>query len=130
MTTRFETVNNPRVERLTVGELAEDTSYEYTDDEVEDRVLALNYDEVVVITGDLETFARNVWSAVFDQDASTPINVGECGRHGGPWGSDETCQDCVDDEGRIRCNHNDQRLNENSLVVCNDCGQTLLPTND
>lgn len=125
MSVRIETVHNPRVRATTVGELAEDSHYEHSEDEADDAILALNYDEVVVITGDLKTFARDVWSAVFDQDAPDPTH---CDRHGGPRGSDETCQDCVDDEGRTRCGHNDQRLNEDRLIVCNDCGQTILPT--
>ena len=71
MSVRIETVNNPRVDITTVGELAEDLNYEHTEDETQTRVLTLSYDEVVVVSGDLETFARHVWRAVFDQPAPT-----------------------------------------------------------
>lgn len=26
----------------------------------------------------------------------------QCGRHGGPWGGDETCEDCTDEDGEPR----------------------------
>lgn len=127
MSLHLETVKNPRVSATTVGQLAENTHYEYSIYEVENRVLLLDYDELVVVSGDLEEFARNVWGAVFDQNIPDPAH---CNRHGGPWGGDETCQNCVDDKGRVRCGHSDQRLNEDRLVVCNDCGQTIMPTDD
>lgn len=39
-------------------------------------------------------------------------------------------KELIGDEIEEECGHNDQRLNEDRLVVCNDCGQTILPTDD
>lgn len=64
MSTRIETVHNPLVECITVGQLDENLDYEHSPSEADDRVLVLSYDEVVVISGDLEKFARDVDRAV------------------------------------------------------------------
>lgn len=69
----IETVHNPRVEATTLGELAEDIDFPCHEFETGDRALTLDYDELVVITGDLEAFARNVWRAVFDENPSAGL---------------------------------------------------------
>lgn len=71
MTLHIETVYNPKVTRTTVGRLAEDAYYEHDESERDDDILLLEYDEAVVITGDLEAFARDVWKAVFGAQPPT-----------------------------------------------------------
>lgn len=125
--------DNTTIALSTNAELAEHyAGIEEFDDKTVLALEAPGNCHLVVVEGDLETFARNVWSAVFDQNAPASIAEDECPRHGGRWGSDETCQDCVDYKGdpRPRCGHNNQHLDENRLVVCDDCEQTMLPTDD
>lgn len=68
MSLRIETVPNPRVSATTPLELDEAHGYEHDEDESQTRILALRYDELVVVSGDLERFARDVWRAVFGDD--------------------------------------------------------------
>lgn len=68
MSLRIETVHSPRVTSTTPLELDEAHGYEHDEDEAGTRVLALSYDELVVVSGDLERFARDVWRAVFGDD--------------------------------------------------------------
>lgn len=72
MSLRIETVHEPVVTATSVGELAREVSYEHIEDETADRVLTLEYDEMVVISGDLEAFAHNVWQAVFGETPAHP----------------------------------------------------------
>lgn len=43
-------------------------------------------------------------STVATRNDDEPID--DCDRHGGPWGSDETCADCTDESGEPRSRAN------------------------
>lgn len=71
MSLRIETVPSPRVFATTPAELDAEHDYEHREDEAEARILALEYDELVVVSGDLERFAKDVWRAVFGDAVPT-----------------------------------------------------------
>lgn len=62
MSVRFENVHNPEVFKTSGAESS------WLDEDDHDDVLVLSYDEAIIISGDLEQFARNVWRAVFGTD--------------------------------------------------------------
>lgn len=39
-----------------------------------------------------------------------------CDRHGGPWGDDETCEACVDDDGAVRPHSQEQSLSFDDVL--------------
>lgn len=55
------------------------------------------------------------WRGATTAQTSGPAEtvLPECPRHGGPWGSDETCQMCVDVDGNMRP----------TPSVCDECSQ-------
>lgn len=67
MTTHIETLDTPIINATTNAKLSElEPAYEYDEARAGDRVITLDQgDEKVVITGDLENFARVVWLATF-----------------------------------------------------------------
>lgn len=68
MSVHAETHRNPRMELLSKGELAENIDFPCQEWETDDRVLTIETDEVTVIDGELEGFARDVWRTVFGEN--------------------------------------------------------------
>lgn len=58
-------------------------------------IVRQSVDDAEVSQQDWEAALRQVFG-------SAERTATQCPRHGGPWGGDETCDDCVDDSGHVR----------------------------
>jgi hypothetical protein len=52
----------------------------------------------MALPGRLDVDNGMVWTYPLD----TEFTIYLCGRHGGAWGDDETCEDCTYEDGRVR----------------------------
>lgn len=69
MSVRIETAHNPYVKVTTIADLDAEYGYDHDLDEANDPVLLIHYDELVVISGDLEKFHDDVRKAVDEHKA-------------------------------------------------------------
>lgn len=96
MSVRFEWMHLPSVEFVPHGYDVREgqvfTDSEEFDDEstVTEGALLISGDECTVVTGDPESLHQ--W-------ATSIVELLTCTRHGGVWGTDETCAQCTDSDG-------------------------------